>query len=68
MDKLQYNIENETGSFVSTAAVEGSDLKIVTKKTYKNQYELRDNWEKMMEFLEGAVEFTNQKVMLKKVS
>lgn len=66
LDKLTFNIKNETGGFISSASMEGNILKIKTEKWYANNYEKAENWPKMLEFLEAAYEFTGAKVLLKK--
>lgn len=66
LEKLNKKIDNETGSFISSATVEGNKLVIKTTKVYKNYYEPNKNWNKMIEFLDAAYQFTQEKVMLKK--
>lgn len=68
IDKLTTKVENETGGFSSTAIVEDGVLKIMTYKFYSNNFEKMQNWEKMQEFLDAAHNFTQKKVLLKKVS
>ena len=67
LEKLTFNVDNETGGFTSSAQV-GADgtLKIKTKKWYAHQHEKAENWPKMLEFLEAAYDFTQTKVLLKK--
>ncbi len=66
LDKLQKNVQNETGSFVSTASVQGNQLIIFTNKEYYNYFEPKENWLKMVEFLDAAYQFTQEKILLKK--
>ena len=66
LDKLNKSVDNATGSFISTAKVEGSNLVITTSKNYKHNYETSANWPKMIAFLDEAVQFTNEKILLKK--
>ena len=66
IDKLNMNVVNDTGAFISTAKIEGSNLIIKTEKWYADNYEPVEEWEKMLEFLEAAYEFTTVKVLLKK--
>ncbi|MDW3645735.1 MAG: hypothetical protein R8P61_01565 [Bacteroidia bacterium] len=68
LDKLTYNIENESGGFVSSAKVEGGKLLINTKKFYKHTFEEAKDWPLMVEFLEAAYKFSQEKVLLKKAS
>lgn len=67
LDKLNIAIENETGGFISTASVEGDVLKIRTEKYYSNYFEQNTNWPKMVQFLEAAYQYTQEKIILKKV-
>jgi hypothetical protein len=67
LEKLMYNVDNETGGFTSSAQVaEDGTLKIKTKKWYAHQYEKAEDWPKMLEFLEAAYHFTQTKILLKK--
>lgn len=66
LDKLNKRVENETGGFVSSTVVQGNILKIETHKYYKNYYEENANWGKMVDFLDAAYQFTQEKVLLKK--
>ncbi|MEL6250659.1 MAG: hypothetical protein AAFR87_01505 [Bacteroidota bacterium] len=68
LDKLSYNIDNETGGFVSSAKVEGNLLLINTKKFYKHNFEEAKDWPLMVEFLEAAYKFSQEKILLKKAS
>ena len=67
LDKLNKNVDNSTGAFISTAKIEGDQLIITTSKRYKNYYEPNSNWSKMIAFLDEANQFTNEKVLLKKL-
>ena len=66
LEKLNFNIDNETGGFVSSASMDGNTLNIKTEKWYANNFEKAENWTKMLEFLEAGYEFTGVKVLLKK--
>ena len=66
LDKLEKSVDNSTGAFISSAKMEGNTLKITTSKQYKNNYESVENWPLMMEFLDEAKQFTNEKILLKK--
>ncbi|WP_298473174.1 hypothetical protein [uncultured Maribacter sp.] len=68
LDKLNISVENETGGFISTATVEDSILKIRTEKYYANYYEPNTNWSKMVQFLEAAYQYTQEKIILKKAA
>ncbi|NOX48513.1 MAG: hypothetical protein GXO89_16215, partial [Chlorobi bacterium] len=66
IDKLSMTVENETGGFLSTAELEGNILKVRTRKFYKNIFEPKENWDKMVEFIEAAYDFTQVKLLMKK--
>lgn len=67
LDKLNTSVTNETGGFSSTASIEGAVLTISTIKYYSHNYEPKENWGKMVEFLDAAYQFTQEKVLLKKL-
>ncbi|WP_323789076.1 DUF3857 domain-containing protein [Psychroserpens sp.] len=67
LDNLIKNVDNSTGAFISTAKIEDRTLIITTSKRYKNYYEPNSNWSKMIAFLDEANQFTNEKVLLKKL-
>ena len=66
LEKLNKKVENETGGFVSTTSLNGNKLTIKTNKYYKNYYEPNSNWNKMIDFLDAAYQFTQEKILLKK--
>ena len=66
IDKLNKNIDNETGAFVSKATISNDKLIITTSKHYKHNYEPHANWNLMVAFLDAAHQFTNEKILLKK--
>lgn len=59
-------VDNKTGSFISTAEVTNGKLVIKAVKTYKSNYEPVANWPLMIEFLDTAYQFTNEKILLTK--
>ena len=66
LDKLNKKVENETGGFVSSAVVVANKLIVKTNKYYKNYFEKNSNWNKMVQFLDAAYQFSQEKVLLKK--
>ncbi|WP_445711468.1 hypothetical protein [Flavobacterium sp.] len=66
IEKLNSNVKNQTGEFVSKATVEGNKLIVSIKKTYNNSFEPNKNWNLMIEFLDAAFQFTQEKIILKK--
>ena len=67
IDKLNTSVVNETGGFTSKAIDEGNVLKITTHKYYENNYEPKENWSKMVSFLDATYQFTQEKILLKKI-
>ena len=66
LDKLNKSVDNEAGSFESTAKVENNVLVITTLKKYKTNYQPNSNWNLVLEFIDAADQFTNEKILLKK--
>jgi len=66
LEKLNINVSNSTGGFTSKATLEDQKLIIKTKKWYEHLYEPKEKWPEMIAFLEGAFQFSQQKVLLKK--
>ena len=66
LEKLNVNVVNTTGQFVSTATINGNKLIIKTSKQYNNYFEPNSNWPKMIAFLDAAYQFTQEKILLKK--
>ena len=64
---MNINIDNESGSFISTAKVDGDKLIHTTKKVYKKNYDKKEAWPNYVSFLEAAYKFSQAKVVLKKV-
>jgi len=67
LDKLNINITNETGAFLSVANIEDGKLTIATHKTYAHNFEAKENWPKMVAFLDAAYQFTQEKILFKKI-
>ena len=67
LDKLNKSIVNETGGFTSTATIENGKLKYTTKKVYKKGNYTPSEWTKMTPWLKDAYDFSQEKVMFKKI-
>lgn len=67
IDKLNKKIENTTGKFTSIASLEKNRLIIKTVKQYNNYYEANSNWNKIILFLDAAYQFSQEKILLKKI-
>ena len=66
LQDLNNNIDNESGSFVSTAKMEDNKLMINTRKIYKKNFDKKEAWVNYVAFLEPAYKFSQAKVVLKK--
>jgi hypothetical protein len=63
---LNTSVDNESGSFVSTAKVDGDKLLITTRKLYKKSFDKKEAWPNYIAFLEPAYKFSQSKIVLKK--
>jgi hypothetical protein len=68
LEKLNVNITNETGGFISEARLENNHLIVNVKKYYLHNFEKVTEWPKMVEFIEGAYNFTQQNILLEKIN
>jgi len=66
VDQLNYNVDNEIGTFISEAKVEAGKVIINTKKNYKALRAPKEQWKNYIAFLEAAYEFSQKKVIFKK--
>jgi len=66
LDKLNTSIDNSTGSFVTTAKLEGANVKITVAKVYKNAFEKAEKWPDLLKMLDAATAFEEMKIMFKK--
>jgi hypothetical protein len=66
IESLNFDVVNETGGFTSKTTLEGNLLKITTMKFYANNFEPKENWSKMISFLDVAYQFSQGKILLKK--
>ena len=64
--ELNMNIDNESGTFISSAKVDGSKLVIATRKLYKKNFDKKELWPNYIAFLEPAYKFSQLKIVLKK--
>lgn len=63
---LNLSVDNESGAFISTAAVKDDKLVINTKKLYKRSFDKKEVWANYVAFLEAAYKFSQAKIVLKK--
>lgn len=66
LEKLNVNVDNVTGSFKTVTQVKNNKLTIVSTKCYYHSFEPNANWSKMIEFLDAAYQFSQEKVLIKK--
>ena len=66
LEELNASVDNESGSFTSTAKVDGDKLIISTQKIYKKIFDKKESWPNYVAFLEQAYKFSQSKVVLKK--
>lgn len=66
LQDLNTSIDNESGSFISTAKLEEGKLVITTKKLYKKNFDKKELWPNYIAFLEPAYKFSQAKIVLKK--
>lgn len=66
MEEMNVKKINKTGSFTSTAAVNGNTLTITVTRVYNNNFEKATDWPMLMELLNTASNFNSQKVLLEK--
>ena len=67
VQNLNMNIDNEAGTFAVQASVEGNILNILVKKLYKQTTVKKENWGKLLEMLDAAFNFSQKKILLKKL-
>jgi len=67
LDKLTATTENETGAFISVAKKDGNKLIVDINKYYANSFEPAAKWASLLGFLDKALEFNQQKILLKKL-
>jgi hypothetical protein len=65
-DKLNKTMENECGSLVTTAQVQGNELIIHFKRIYKHNTEPTAKWPQLLAIIDACSDFAGQKVLLKK--
>ncbi len=63
---FETKIDNETGSFISSASLVGNKIVIKTSKVYKLEKVKKEDWGKMVDFLDAAYHFTQKKLILSK--
>jgi hypothetical protein len=67
VQNLNINIDNEAGTFAVLASVEGNKLNLLVKKIYKKTVIAKEQWPKLLEMLDAAFNFSQKKILLKKI-
>jgi hypothetical protein len=67
IQNLNMNIDNEVGTFAVQATADGNTLNILVKKHYKQMTVKKENWPKLLDMLDAAFNFSQKKVLLKKI-
>ncbi|PKA83938.1 uncharacterized protein DUF3857 [Ulvibacter sp. MAR_2010_11] len=67
LEKLQKNVSNPTGAFISTATIANGILSYTTKKMYAKRTYSAAEWSQMISWLQAAYDFSQEKVMFKKM-
>lgn len=66
LEEFNMNVDNPSGSFISSAKLTDNVLLINTRKVYKNNYDKKEAWANYIAFLEPAYKLSQAKVVLKK--
>ncbi len=67
LSNLSNNVDNETGSLISSASIEENTLVVHFDKKYKHNYEPLENWGLMKEFIIAGDKFGAKEILLKKI-
>ncbi|HEY4108885.1 hypothetical protein, partial [Puia sp.] len=65
-DKLNKTLDNDCGSLITAAKIEGGQLVLHFKRVYKHNEESAAKWPQLLAILDASTEFAGQKVLLKK--
>lgn len=66
VDKLNKTLDNDCGSVVTSAQVQGNQLMVHFKRTYKHDQESVNKWPQLLTIIDASTDFADQKVLLKK--
>ncbi len=67
VEKLARNVDNECGSFIVKPGLDANKLRLHITKTYKQAVTPAAKWPLLLEMLDAAEAFREQKVLIKKV-
>ena len=65
-DKLNRQVDNECGSFAVKTVMESGKLKLHIRKAYKNSFVPVAKWSNLLQVIDAAADFGNQKILFKK--
>lgn len=66
LEGLNKNVRNDAGYFSAQANLVGKTIEIKVSKHYFHGYEAAANWNKLVEFIDAANDWTNAKLLFKK--
>jgi len=66
MEEITIRKTNKTGSFSSSAVVNGNNLVITVNRVYLNNFEKANDWPLLTELIDAASNFNSQKILLEK--
>ena len=66
LSKLQQELKNSAGEFVSTATLEGNILHLVVNKCYLKAHLPVAEWPNLLQILDTADQYTNRQIVLEK--
>ena len=67
LEALNINIDNETGSLISTAAIKDNVLTVDIQKVYKQKNISKVKWPQMLEFIDAAYNLSHKLILLRPV-
>ena len=65
LEDLKVNVDNETGSFISTATLSGNVITLDIQKVYKQKNISKEKWPLMLEFVQAAYNFSHKLILLR---
>ena len=67
LDAFNTNIKNSAGCLISKAFVKNGILELELSKYYYHNFEKKEDWQKMKDFLIPASLLTSKEILLKKI-
>ncbi|MBS1510049.1 MAG: hypothetical protein JST86_04360 [Bacteroidetes bacterium] len=65
LQNLNFTVNNEIGSFTSTAVLNGNLATIDINKTYKERNIPKEKWDKLVKFVDAAYTFSQKMILLR---